>query len=100
MAVVVVVVDNAFIVQTPFSLVMLQDLIESLWVDVPFVGSILDSEEEVEVIRLYSVFVVPFCDDPHHFAKACDLFYKGHLASQIHHTAHRDGLEEKDLVNS
>ena len=85
---VLVVVYYAFVVQTSFSLVMLQDLIESLWVDVSFIGSIFYSEEEVKVVSLFSVLVVPFCDDSHHFAKTFNLFDEGHSAPQIHYTSH------------
>ena len=63
----VAVEDNAFILQTSFCLMVIEDFIEGLWVNVALEIRVTDTEEEVEIVRLLAVLVIAFRHDSHYF---------------------------------
>ena len=79
---------------------VLQNLIESLGVDVAFIISILHPEQEIEVVCLNTMLVISFRDNAHDFSETSNVLNQCHLASQIHNTSYGNGLEEEHLIYS
>ena len=73
--------DDTLVLQAAFRLVVVQDLIECLWVDVTIEAWFCHSEQEVEVVCLHSMLVVALSHNAHHLAKAFYFLDKGHPAS-------------------
>ena len=77
-----------------------QYLIECFRQDMAIVSWVLYNEQEVEVVGLDLMLIVPLRDNSHDFANAFNLLDQCNFALEVHHTTHGNRMQEQNLVNS
>ena len=58
------------------------------------------NEQEIKIVGLDLMLIVPLCDNSHNFTNAFDFLNQCNFTLEVHHTAHGDWMQEQNLVNS